>query len=267
MIAINFFLSILTISKIYFKSSFLKQKMVKNTIDNKTFSVDVTKNKPFKLLYFFFKKRQVNFFILNFFNYKFNTILFIWSNQNSRGNSLKLKEIKSDLIYKIKNNQGQLFRFFNIDSFFKYRPFPFLNLKIKKIFQSFSFLKFLKTNNLLNSNIFFLRKIRVFNKGRYSRNRQFYRTGVYWCIYINIIAVIGIYFWFYKITINYNYLWLIIYIYLYSFIFSRFINFFSFSNIKTFLKWNSLLLNSFKQKSIQVKKIFFLKIKLFFLFF
>jgi hypothetical protein len=28
---------------------------------------------------------------------------------------------------------------------------------------------------------FFLRKSKLFNKGRYSRNRQTYRTGAYWC--------------------------------------------------------------------------------------
>lgn len=46
--------------------------------------------------------------------------------------------------------------------------------KIKHIPTDFS--KFLKTKNLLN---FFIRKNKIFNKGRYSRNRQLYRTGVY----------------------------------------------------------------------------------------
>jgi len=35
---------------------------------------------------------------------------------------------------------------------------------------------------------FFLRKNRTFNKGRFSRNRQIYRTGVYFCFYINILT-------------------------------------------------------------------------------
>jgi hypothetical protein len=30
--------------------------------------------------------------------------------------------------------------------------------------------------------VFFLRKVKIFNKGRYSRNRQNYRTGVYLCL-------------------------------------------------------------------------------------
>lgn len=33
-----------------------------------------------------------------------------------------------------------------------------------------------------NSIMLYLRAARHFNKGRYSRNRQLYRTGVYWCI-------------------------------------------------------------------------------------
>jgi hypothetical protein len=70
-------------------------------------------------------------------------------------------------------------------------------------------------------NILFLRKNKVFNKGRYSRNRQYYRTGVYWCLYINIIAVIGIYFWFYRFNMNFGYLWWLLYAFICSFAFSR----------------------------------------------
>ena len=33
---------------------------------------------------------------------------------------------------------------------------------------------------------FFIRKNKNFNKSRFSRNRQIYRTGVYFCFYINI---------------------------------------------------------------------------------
>lgn len=53
--------------------------------------------------------------------------------------------------------------------------------------------------------IFFLRKQKCFNKGRYSRNRQLYRTGVYWCLYLNIAALLGLNFLFYKFTINFSY--------------------------------------------------------------
>jgi hypothetical protein len=48
-----------------------------------------------------------------------------------------------------------------------------------------------KTKNILEKNLtcLYLRKTKFFNKGRYSRNRQIYRTGVYLCFYINIIAI------------------------------------------------------------------------------
>lgn len=42
-----------------------------------------------------------------------------------------------------------------------------------------SVLKNLKQLNTKSFNIFFLRKNKIFNKGRYSRNRQNFRTGVY----------------------------------------------------------------------------------------
>lgn len=44
-------------------------------------------------------------------------------------------------------------------------------------------------NTSSNLECFFLRKNKSFNKGRYSRNRQVYRTGVYMCFYINVIAL------------------------------------------------------------------------------
>jgi hypothetical protein len=39
--------------------------------------------------------------------------------------------------------------------------------------------KYLKLSDLNSFDVLFLRKSKIFNKGRYSRNRQFYRTGVY----------------------------------------------------------------------------------------
>ena len=42
--------------------------------------------------------------------------------------------------------------------------------------------KFIELDKLSDYCFFFIRKNRIFNKGRYSRNRQTYRTGVYWCL-------------------------------------------------------------------------------------
>lgn len=41
---------------------------------------------------------------------------------------------------------------------------------------------YLVLKKLKRTTTLFIRKNKMFNKGRYSRNRQLYRTGVYWCI-------------------------------------------------------------------------------------
>ncbi len=53
----------------------------------------------------------------------------------------------------------------------------------------------------------FLRKNKVYNKGRYSRTRQNYRTGVYLCMYLSVLSQFGLYYWFYKFSFNFTYLW------------------------------------------------------------
>lgn|ERR1739848_282207 len=61
------------------------------------------------------------------------------------------------------------------------KNFFYLNKK-SNIFINFSNTIINKYLNLFIINsyiVMFLRKSKIFNKGRYSRNRQFYRTGVY----------------------------------------------------------------------------------------
>lgn len=76
-------------------------------------------------------------------------------------------------------------------------------------YNSSSIVKFI--NGGFDHSMYFLRKNKSFNKGRYSRNRQNYRTGVYWCLYVNIIALFGLYFLFYRFTFNFGYLWWLLY--------------------------------------------------------
>jgi hypothetical protein len=61
------------------------------------------------------------------------------------------------------------------------------------------------TSNLV---MLYLRAAKHFNKGRYSRNRQLYRTGVYWCIWLNIVIVYALHFYFYRIVYSFGYIWL-----------------------------------------------------------
>lgn len=70
-------------------------------------------------------------------------------------------------------------------------------------------------NNLLklltNRNEFsnlVLRKTKSFNKSRYSRNRQYYRTGVYWCLWLNVILVTGLYYAFYRYSLKFSYIFI-----------------------------------------------------------
>ena len=53
-----------------------------------------------------------------------------------------------------------------------------------------------------------LRKTKSFNKSRYSRNRQYYRTGVYWCLWLNIILVFALYYVFYRYTFKFSYVFI-----------------------------------------------------------
>lgn len=80
-------------------------------------------------------------------------------------------------------------------------------------------------NDKTQYTLYFLRKNKSFNKGRYSRNRQNYRTGVYWCLYINIIALFGLYFYFYRFTFNFGYFWWLFYCLPASFIIPQTIKF------------------------------------------
>lgn len=91
--------------------------------------------------------------------------------------------------------------------------------------------KYTNVKNLKNTKIYYLRKNRIFNKSRYSRNRQLYRTGVYWCLWLSIFIGWGLYFILYRFTLNFGYLWWLTYLGLSSFFFNRLIKY-RFYNIK-----------------------------------
>lgn len=163
-----------------------------------------------------------------------DTIFFIFFKINKI--NINIEKLNNKITNKFKKNELNIFfrnkNFFKIKNyvFKKTNNFYYLNilfenfcfffknnnkiiLVLKKInnyyikHNNYFLMKFLKKIKLDSYQIFFLRKNRVFNKGRYSRNRQNFRTGVYWCLYVNILAVLGIYYFFYKFTINFGYLW------------------------------------------------------------
>jgi len=80
-------------------------------------------------------------------------------------------------------------------------------LLISPKFSSSSIGKFINTYQVGNFEFQFLRKNKVYNKGRYSRCRQNYRTGVYMCMYLSVVSIFGLYYWFFKFSFNFTYLW------------------------------------------------------------
>ena len=76
-----------------------------------------------------------------------------------------------------------------------------------------------------NTEFQFIRKNKVYNKGRYSRCRQNYRTGVYLCMYLSIVSIFGLYYWFFKFSFNFSYLWWFFIGFLISFLFPKIIKY------------------------------------------
>lgn len=64
---------------------------------------------------------------------------------------------------------------------------------------------------------FFLRANSIYNKSRYSRNRQTYRTGVYWCMWLTVLSVVGLYYYMYVFLIKFTYVWYLFYAFVASF--------------------------------------------------
>ncbi len=226
------------------------------------------------LIFLVFSKKH-NFFISNKYEYrilnlnKIEDLFILYFNSKirliKRNKSINYKINFYNFFNIYKNNLKKILYVYNIN--YNYLNFKnyFLNFnkknnsifsvsvsdQINKIkFNPTDFSKYNDIENIKYLNFFFLRKNRIFNKGRYSRNRQLYRTGVYWCLWLNIVIVYGLYFLFYKFTFNFGFLWWVFFILIYSFIFNKilkykFYNFFFLLNeFFFFIKWVSLnLLN------------------------
>jgi hypothetical protein len=128
-------------------------------------------------------------------------------------------------------------------------------------YENSSFNKFIDLNFNRSNAILFLRKNKIFNKGRYSRNRQLYRTGVYMCLWINVIFIYFYLFAFYRFTFNFGFMWVGIGLFILSMTFGRAARY-RFYNFKNFLIefYNfSIWLGYFFQNIIQLTKVLFLK--------
>lgn len=243
MFAINFTISFIeSLLLTFFYSNRTSKKEIFFNIESENISFKkVYSLKKFLLVnkFNFYSYYSFLFLVKSNFFFSFSSIYYIIFFQNNFNGFLKFFNNSNLTNYNGSKNYFFFFtsRFFkvslnktililnrnNLDSIFSYclKKLSFFPSIYKIKFSVSDFFKNLNSKTLSNMNILFLRKTKVFNKGRYSRNRQYYRTGVYWCLYVNIIAVVGIYFWFYRFNMNFGYLWWILYIFLFSFFFSR----------------------------------------------
>jgi len=175
-----------------------------NTTPNKTYKIDVNFLKlRFYFLNFFFLNKLLPYSIsivriTNFFFYKnciYLHIKYAGIVFNAKVIFEKFKRLNWDLGYQNK----QQVRHINSNNFIK--DYVCTNI-LTQLFQ-----KSFYNSELNHFEVFFLRKSRVFNKGRYSRNRQNYRTGVYLCFYLSILSIFWLYYTFYKFSFNFSYLW------------------------------------------------------------
>lgn len=75
--------------------------------------------------------------------------------------------------------------------------------------------------NLLNTLINYARKVRIFNKSRYSRNRQNVRVTFYFALYFNILIIYAVFSVFFNFVFLLSYNWWFYFIFLFSFFFSN----------------------------------------------
>lgn len=110
--------------------------------------------------------------------------------------------------------------------------------------------KHLSISNLTTFEFQFLRKNKVYNKGRYSRTRQNYRTGVYLCMYLSVLSLFGLYYWFYKFSFNFTYIWWFFIAFVGSFFLPKIIKYRLYepttlvSKFFDFFRWFNLLVKS-----------------------
>jgi hypothetical protein len=150
-------------------------------------------------------------------------------------------------------------------TFFRDNLFTYID-QIRLNFNTTFFNKNTLIENLTTQLIFFIRKNRIFNKSRYSRNRQLYRTGVYWCIWVAVFLAYGLFFIFYRFVLTFSYHWWLVFFLLSPYFLNkilkyRYMNFFIFykamnHNLVWFSNINTYILNiSISKKYIILEQL------------
>jgi hypothetical protein len=239
-----------------------------STLTKNVYSISLYKDYnfiDFVLLNNFLKKKKIRlntkiYLFMLFFNKTCVHIKYLKLTQTKKQKLLVLT--KNFLDIKIQTTKI-LIKYTKLFIVSKYNNFFLIKNGVNNINVMSSNIKNIKLNNssiYKNINFFdfittefqFLRKNKVYNKGRYSRCRQNYRTGVYLCMYLSVVSIFGLYYWFFKFSFNFSYLWWFFIGFLGSFLLPKVIKYrlYEPSNIiKTFYGffiWLSLLFKSFK---------------------
>lgn len=168
------------------------------------------------LTHFRFENSTIN---LKFFN--FNKINDFWKiNKFISVNNLKYTTVVSNIVDYFSNNYSKKtinlnFQKNNLD----YNLVLDSKLNINLFSENFFLIKifFLKKLNLI-------RKNKIYNKSRFSRNKQLYRTGVFLCIWLTVLTVLGLYFYFYLLSIKFTYFYFYFIVFIFIFFYKFFLN-------------------------------------------
>lgn len=234
----KFKLNLFTIKEFYYY--FLKHFFLKKNIN---FVKDLSTN---------FKKNEIYFYKINKLQYfcsrdlKYNNLK-IFIKINFFFNRLSLKKQQLNIYWQLFLQNFNYLELYKINTNFN----KYLKQKFPIRYNPTNIVKHLSNVSLRINKIYFLRKIKIFNKSRYSRNRQIYRTGVYWCLWLSIFLGWGLYFIFYRYTLNFSYFWWIVYLGLNLFVFVKAFNYRLYNYIilinelKSIFKWWCLLIFDF----------------------
>lgn len=181
---------------------------------------------------------------------KFTKFRQVSKNENKKDKSkYKIEEYFGDVYIKsLKISKFELNSFFN--DFYK----SLYSIKYKPTDNS----QFLENSKAVSA--MFIRKNKIFNKGRYSRNRQLYRTGVYWCLWLNIINVFGLYYYFYRFVFNFGYFYIPMLILILSIFGSRLIKY-RLYNLENIVKEFNFFVELFSKFTTEIIKNFLIKFK------
>jgi hypothetical protein len=96
----------------------------------------------------------------------------------------------------------------------------------------------IKRSDANSVNVMFIKLNKIYNKGKFARNKQIYRTGVIWCLWLTILTICAPFYYFYSFNFIFTYIWFLFFFLIARFVFSFFSknNTLNYWEISTFFK-------------------------------